>query len=424
MSQTKRFPSHRFSVIAIALLVSVFAACSPSTEDVPNTPEPTAQPTLSEGVLTARPPIGLEPTATVPPPTYREPSESISLETVSKIDYLGRLDALGRKSTIFDWVISPDGIQLAALNNELLLEWNLVTGQLNFNNSRGSINQVLYSLDRNEIYGIDVEGLTVVYRSITGDQLTTLNLHPEYSGVVTYDDIRGHLAVAGDDGTIKVWDMLARESLVTFDAHIDKIVNMAFSTDGQALATTGVDGTIKIWAWETKAQVAEYDLQNAVAQSMVFSSDDSQLAVATQNFVAMWDVFTGELDYVLQSGTATANEVLKFSPDGRFLLTAGSEGNMRLWNTETSDLEIELPDIGGNRVSAVFSVDSSLLVTTILGKDASLWNLTDITERTVGRAPLSVPSNNLFGVDLSSDGYSLLFFDATGDIFVWGIPQS
>ena len=131
----------------------------------------------------------------------------------------------------------------------------------------------------------------------------------------------------------------------------------------------------------------------------------------------------GELDYVLQTGSDTANEVLAFSPDGQFLATAGEEGNMRLWNAETSDLEIELPDIGGTRVSAAFSPDTSLLATTLLGRDASLWNLTDITEQTVGRAPLTVESNNLFGVEWSSDGYTLLFFDASGEVYVWGVPE-
>lgn len=406
-------------IIGIALIIS---ACS--SPDATADSAPTVQPTDGDVDTVSRPPVGLDPTATVPAPTYREPSTPITLDTVADIEYLGRLDASGRKSTVFNWAISPDGTQLIALNNDLLMEWNLVTGGLNFNTSRQDVTTVLYSSDKNEIYGIKPDGTVFVYRSITGAEMTTIKLHESYYGVISYDDQRGRLAVAGQDGTIKVWDLQERTSLVTIDAHDDAIVDIALSSDGTRLATTGVDGTIKLWDWEAKTQLAEYDLQDAIALNMVFSPDDTQLAVATPNFVAIWDVITGELDYVLQSGTDTANEVLAFSPDGRLLMTAGEQGNMRIWNAESANLEIELPEIGGSRVDGVFSPDSTLLITTLLGGDASLWNLTNITEKTIARAPIDVVSNNLFGVEWSSDGYTLLFFDGTGEIYIWGVPTA
>lgn len=423
MSQiTQFFRSKLIILVMIAITSILIVACS-SPDETP-TEQPTSQPeqAQAEGVLTSRPPVGLDPTATVPAPTYREPSQPITLETVSQIDYLGRLNTEGARSTIFNWAISPDGIQLTGLNNDLLTEWNLVTGQINFSTPRNNITQVLYSADRNEIYGISSDGTVRIYESITGAPQTQLEIHPTYNSLYTYDVGNGILAVAGEDGTVKVWDMQERVSLTTFDVQTEQVVDIELSSDGQLLATTGTEGTIKLWAWESESEIAEYDLQSAVAQDMVFSPDDARLAIATQNFVAVWDVLTGELDYVLQSGTNTANRVLKFSPDGQYLATAGDTGNMRLWNAETSDMAIELPDIGGNRVSGAFSLDTTLLATTVLGQEASLWNIADITEETVGRAPLDIPSQNLFGVEWSSDGFTLLFFDATGDIFVWGIP--
>jgi len=421
MSQIRLFLYSKQIIIALLILLSVLMlACSPPAETPTDTP--TLEPTLSEGVLTAGPPVGLDPTATVPAPTYREPSQPITLDTVAQIDYLGRLDVTGRKSTIFNWAVSPDGIQLAALNNDLLIEWNLVTGEINFTTPRNNIVHILYSADRNQLYGIDASGDARIYESLTGVPQTEVSLHAEYSGIFDYNVSTGRLAVAGTDGTIKVWDMAERVSLVTFDAHDDVIVDVALSNDSMLLATTGTDGTIKLWAWESETEVAEYDLQSAIAQSLVFSPDDSQLAVATENFVAMWDVLAGELDFVLQSGTNTANEILEFSLDGQYLITAGEAGSVRLWNAETSNIAIELPQAGGNRASSAFSLDTTLLATTVLGQEASLWNISEITEDTIARAPLRVPSQNLFGVEWSGDGFTLLFFDATGDIFVWGIP--
>ena len=184
--------SHIFVLFLIAVVV--VSACT-SSESA--TSEPTVMPTVAEAQTTSRPPVGLDPTLTVPAPTYREPTTPISLETAAQIDYLGRLDTPGRKSTIFNWMISPDGTQLVGLNNDLLMEWNLVTGQLNFNSGRQDATEVLYSPDKNEIYAIEPDGKTFVYRSILGDELTTLELHDDYSGIIAYDDRQGHLAVAG-----------------------------------------------------------------------------------------------------------------------------------------------------------------------------------------------------------------------------------
>ncbi len=422
MSQILLKHNPPYSIFACVLFAVMLISSCTTAETA--TLQPTEEPTVVQSVMTSRPPVGLDPTATVPPPSYREPTTPITLDNVMQIDYLGRLDTPGRKSTIFDWTISPDGTQLAALNNEFLLEWNLVTGRLNFNTARRNMTEILYSADKSEVLGIEPDGRTFIFRSIDGDELTFLNLHDNYSGIITYNERNGHLAVAGTDGTIKVWDIVERVSLVTFDAHEEPIVDLVFSSDGKTLASTAVDGTVQLWDWENKSQLASYDLQNAIAIEMVFSPDDSQLAISTQNFVAVWDVTTSELGYVLQSGSDTANQILDYSPDGHFIVTAGEEGNMRLWNAETSNLEIELPSIGGNRVGAAFAPDSTLLATSLLGGDASIWNLTDITERTVARAPLSVESVNLFGVEWASDGYTLLFVDASGEIYVWGVPAS
>ncbi len=421
MSQLSPSLQSRFTLIIALLVVSiVFVACSSPTDSI--TVEPTTPPIQAESVLTARPPVGLEPTATVPAPTYREPSAPITLDNVAEIDYLGRLDVAGVKSTIFRWAVSPDGIQLVALNNDLLTEWNLVTGETNFSTPRNDITDVLYSSDRNEIYAIATDGTTSIFESLTGDPQTQVSLHPTYNGIYDYDVTTGLLAVAGEDGTVKVWDMAERLSLVTFDTESEVLIDIELSSDANLLATTDPEGFIKLWAWEGETKITEYDLQEAVAQSMVFAPDDTQLAVATRDFVAMWDILTGDLDFVLQSGTNSANEVLEFSPNGEYLITAGESGNLRMWNAESSDLEIELADVSGSRVSAVFSLDTSLLVTTILGQDAALWNIAGITGETVQRAPLSVTSQNLFGVEWSPDGFTLLFFDATGEIYVWGIP--
>ncbi len=55
------------------------------------------------------------------------------------------------------------------------------------------------------------------------------------------------LASAGGDGTIRVWDVLRRELLVSFEAHPNGVTSIAFDPHGRTLASGGLDGTVKLW---------------------------------------------------------------------------------------------------------------------------------------------------------------------------------
>jgi U4/U6 small nuclear ribonucleoprotein PRP4 len=60
-----------------------------------------------------------------------------------------------------------------------------------------------------------------------------------------------HLATAGDDGTIKIWDMRKRKQLASIPAHSNLLSQLRFShscTNGEYLASSSFDGTAKIWS--------------------------------------------------------------------------------------------------------------------------------------------------------------------------------
>src|SRR6202012_3258606 len=56
------------------------------------------------------------------------------------------------------------------------------------------------------------------------------------------------LALASDDGTIKLWDTRSGALQQTLKGHKDRGVNaVAFSPDGTTLASVSSDGTIELW---------------------------------------------------------------------------------------------------------------------------------------------------------------------------------
>lgn len=62
-----------------------------------------------------------------------------------------------------------------------------------------------------------------------------------------------HLATAGDDGTIKIWDLRRRRPSASIPAHTHLITQLKFAhstspQNGEFLASSSFDGTGKVWS--------------------------------------------------------------------------------------------------------------------------------------------------------------------------------
>jgi WD40 repeat protein len=387
-------------------IILLLAACTPGGNESSEA-GPTVEPTLAVDL----------------PSAYVEATSPITLENVTETEFLGRLDTNSAPSTIFSHAFSPDSTRLAALNNEQLLAWDLLTGALIFTTARQRAFEVYYSPDKNEIYTVADSGLIRVYETERGALQTDLPGHTRFSNAVAYYEDDGWIALGGQDGSVRVWDTLERLSLVTFDSGEPSVEVVAFSSNGERLAAGSANGFVTIWNWRDRELIARLDHQGGVPVKLAFSPDDQTVAVGTNEQIAVWSLAEGNLNYALQTGEGGVNEVLMFSPDGRYLINAGRMPDATIWDAHTAALAARLPGLGGNRVSMAFSPDGRMLLTSVLDGTVSLWDMTQITAETVSRAELDVGGERTLFVDWTPDSFLWTFFDATGPIFVWGIGE-
>ena len=361
--------------------------------------------------------------ATAAPIDWTAAGPPVTLDNVASVQLLGRLDnQLHAPSTIFDHAVSPDGTLLAGLDTNGFAAWDLVTGETIFSiGRRPDANHVFFAPDKIEVYSLEQTGLVTIHDIDQGIEQNTFQAINGYEGQSAFYAEDGWLALGNQDGEVRVWDPLERQSLVTLDAHESPIRGLAFSGSGELLATMGTDTIINIWDWRNKMQVASFDNER-VPVSVAFSPDDALLAVGTVDNIRLWNV-DGSLHQLLATGENAVN-VMTFSPDTQLLVNGGQVADMQIWDVPTGRLVARLPGVGKERLSAAFSPDGDLLLTSVLNQGATLWDMTTITESTINNAALDNGDNLIFAVDWTPDGRLLTLFGTTGSVYIWGIPAA
>ncbi|MHB9022802.1 MAG: WD40 repeat domain-containing protein [Armatimonadota bacterium] len=186
------------------------------------------------------------------------------------------------------------------------------------------------------------------------------------------------LVAAADygDGKIRVWSVADGKLRQTIDAQSGKLFNVAFSRDGTRIAAAG-EQRAAIFAVATGAlQIAFGKRQGWEdgASGLDFSPNGSLLATGgipnptwTDTKITLWDATlpkgqkepVARADYLWRIDKAHSNFVraVSFSPDGKYLTTAGRENNAYIWDTVSGKQIRALTPQGAGIIEARWSPD-------------------------------------------------------------------
>jgi len=140
--------------------------------------------------------------------------------------------------------------------------------------------------------------------------------------------------------------------------HDTEVWGFAISPDSETIASASRDGQLKLWRRDgTLLRTMQISNTSGLTR-VAWSSDNRLLAIARTD--SKIDIYTVEGELLTQlSGHQSVVGSVKFSPDGRFLLSGGEDRLGILWNLENI-LSLDLMTSGCQRVEDYLSQESQI----------------------------------------------------------------
>ncbi|MCZ7641285.1 MAG: WD40 repeat domain-containing protein [Verrucomicrobia bacterium] len=146
------------------------------------------------------------------------------------------------------------------------------------------------------------------------------------------------LVTASDDRLIRAWDVESGTARGTFAGHRGEILGLAFAPDGRSFASASADNTARIWALESGELLQTVEVRGAFIDVAVFTPEGDRLitaATAPADRIRLWDLASGKTIRTFDT-PAWQVPALGFVRGG-YLVSAGDDLQVRVWNLETGE---------------------------------------------------------------------------------------
>jgi WD40 repeat protein len=144
---------------------------------------------------------------------------------------------------------------------------------------------------------------------------------------------------AGDDGTVRVWDIAGGRPVRTLEAHGRRTSSLSVSADGELALSASDEGSLKLWDMRSGRCVKTIAAGGAVFSASL-SADGTRVAASStgsDNFLGVdstllqvWDV-SKERCLGKLVGHTNAAKAICLSPDGLTVATGGDDHTVRVW---------------------------------------------------------------------------------------------
>jgi WD40 repeat protein len=291
------------------------------------------------------------------------------------------------------------------------------------------VSGIAFSPDGRTLVSSSADGKIRLWDPRRAALVATLQGHPETVGPIVISSDGKSLAAVNRDGSVSLWDLSVPSFKTTLRRPEGLGSAVAFSPAGDLLATSGAGSAVFIWNLSTGNVVAQLQHAHSVT-GLAFTPDGKSLMCAeSEGTIHRWDVTTGQ-DSV--RGPTRAHDVcctLIISPDGRMLASGGKANDIALWDAQTLTLRARLPGPTGAVAHLAFSPDGRLLAVASIRPHprpktaVQIWDVAETmrphASAPVPRVTFDTPDADIGPITFSPDGHTVALACSDRIVRLW-----
>jgi WD40 repeat protein len=263
--------------------------------------------------------------------------------------------------------------------------------------------------------------------------------HPGVVKTIAYSPDGSHLAVAGSDKNIYVFDAAGRSPSRELIGHVRPIDALAFNPDGQQLFSVDADETLKVWDWKKGEQIRETKSGRGIwgAKKVEFGKDGKYFLTLNEGTLKIWDARSLKLlreiktaeSYESTSGNMTVRyssvpvSAAAFAGGGGRVLSTHADKTLRTWDALSGE-QLASVDLGGETPFLCVSPDEKTVLAATGRGDKFRIRLLDVE---TGKELTTFDDEQTSYVEalaISPDGRRFATSDISGDVLLWDVNKS